>query len=576
MKPRQRQAAILEHLQKQGKCSVEDLAHYFDTTGTTIRKDLVLLENSGAVIRTYGGVVLNKDEADPPIDHKTLINTHQKALIAEAAVKFIHDGDSIILDAGSTVLQMIPLLSRFNNITVMTNSLHIVNALSEFDSEQTILMPGGTFRKKSASFHGQLAENAFDHFSFDKLFMGTDGIDLNAGVTTFNEVFSVSKAMCNAAREVILMADSSKFGRKSPNIVCSLESVDKLITDAGIDPAFKKALEAKGIDVIVTGEKMSDFLLNAGRQTLLLELQEASRLPERLGEDFVRAANTIIHCEGKVIVAGIGKSGHIGKKIAATLASTGTPAFFVHPAEALHGDLGMIESRDVMLFISYSGSAKELDLIIPRLQEKSVALLAMTGKSRSPLALAAKATLDISVEREACPMHLAPTSSTVNTLMMGDALAMAVMQARGFNEEDFARSHPAGALGARLLNKVHHLMRTDDAIPQVKLDTSVMDAMLELSRTGLGLVAVCDNDRQVKGVFTDGDLRRWLVGGGKLEARVSEAMTQGGLTLNADSRAIEAKEVLMKRKITAAPVVDEHGRLCGAINLQDFYQAGII
>ena len=231
MKPRQRQAAILEHLQKQGKCSVEDLAHYFDTTGTTIRKDLVLLENSGAVIRTYGGVVLNKDEADPPIDHKTLINTHQKALIAEAAVKFIHDGDSIILDAGSTVLQMIPLLSRFNNITVMTNSLHIVNALSEFDSEQTILMPGGTFRKKSASFH------------------------LNAGVTTFNEVFSVSKAMCNAAREVILMADSSKFGRKSPNIVCSLESVDKLITDAGIDPAFKKALEEKGIDVIVTGER---------------------------------------------------------------------------------------------------------------------------------------------------------------------------------------------------------------------------------------------------------------------------------------------------------------------------------
>lgn len=154
MKPRQRQAAILEHLQKQGKCSVEDLAHYFDTTGTTIRKDTVLLENSGAVIRTYGGVVLNKDEADPPIDHKTLINTHQKALIAEAAVKFIHDGDSIILDAGSTVLQMIPLLSRFNNITVMTNSLHIVNALSEFDSEQTILMPGGTFRKNRRRFTG--------------------------------------------------------------------------------------------------------------------------------------------------------------------------------------------------------------------------------------------------------------------------------------------------------------------------------------------------------------------------------------------------------------------------------------
>lgn len=321
---------------------------------------------------------------------------------------------------------------------------------------------------------------------------------------------------------------------------------------------------------------MSDFLLETGRQTLILELREASRLPDRLGNDFVRAANTIIQSHGKVIVSGIGKSGHIGKKIAATLASTGTPAFFVHPAEALHGDLGMIESHDVMLFISYSGSAKELDLIIPRLQEKSVALLAMTGKTRSPLALAAAATLDISVEREACPMHLAPTSSTVNTLMMGDALAMAVMQARGFDEEDFARSHPAGALGARLLNRVHHLMRTGDTIPQVKLTTSVMDAMLELSRTGLGLVVVCNESGQVKGVFTDGDLRRWLVSGGTLTADVAEAMTRGGVTLNADSRAVEAKDVLMKRKITAAPVVDDNGLLCGAISLQDFYQAGIL
>ncbi len=173
-------------------------------------------------------------------------------------------------------------------------------------------------------------------------------------------------------------------------------------------------------------------------------------------------------------------------------------------------------------------------------------------------------------------MHLAPTSSTVNTLMMGDALAMAVMQARGFNEEDFARSHPAGALGARLLNKVHHLMRRDDAIPQVALTASVMDAMLELSRTGLGLVAVCDAQQQVQGVFTDGDLRRWLVGGGALTTPVNEAMTTGGTTLQAQSRAIDAKEILMKRKITAAPVVDENGKLVGAINLQDFYQAGII
>ncbi|QNQ21643.1 arabinose-5-phosphate isomerase GutQ [Kosakonia sp. SMBL-WEM22] len=321
---------------------------------------------------------------------------------------------------------------------------------------------------------------------------------------------------------------------------------------------------------------MRDSFINAARQALLLELQEASRLPERLGDDFVRAAETVLNCKGKVIVSGIGKSGHIGKKIAATFASTGTPAFFVHPAEALHGDLGMIESRDVMLFISYSGSAKELDLILPRLDEKAVTLLAMTGKSRSPLALAAHAVLDIAVEREACPMHLAPTSSTVNTLMMGDALAIAVMQARGFDEEDFARSHPAGALGARLLNKVHHLMRKADQVPQVMLTTSVMDAMLELSRTGLGLVAVCDDKRRVHGVFTDGDLRRWLVAGGALTAAVSEAMTPGGITLEASSRAVDAKERLMQRKIAAAPVVDDAGELVGAINLQDFYQAGIL
>jgi arabinose 5-phosphate isomerase len=321
---------------------------------------------------------------------------------------------------------------------------------------------------------------------------------------------------------------------------------------------------------------MSNVLLNTGRQTLLLELQEASRLPDRLDESFVRAAETIINCKGKLIVSGIGKSGHIGKKLAATFASTGTPAFFVHPAEALHGDLGMIDSRDVMLFISYSGSAKELELIIPRLEERNVTLLAMTGKSQSPLALAAAAVLDISVEREACPMYLAPTSSTVNTLMLGDALAMAVMQARGFSEEDFARSHPAGALGARLLNHVHHLMRKDDAVPQVSDSASVMDAMLELSRTGLGLVAVCNQSGGVEGVFTDGDLRRWLVKGGSLNDAVNTAMTRGGVTLQAQERAIDAKEILMRHKISAAPVVDEQGRLCGAINLQNFYQAGIL
>ena len=321
---------------------------------------------------------------------------------------------------------------------------------------------------------------------------------------------------------------------------------------------------------------MSEALLNAGRQTLMLELQEASRLPERLGDDFVRAANIILHCEGKVVVSGIGKSGHIGKKIAATLASTGTPAFFVHPAEALHGDLGMIESRDVMLFISYSGGAKELDLIIPRLEDKSIALLAMTGKPTSPLGLAAKAVLDISVEREACPMHLAPTSSTVNTLMMGDALAMAVMQARGFNEEDFARSHPAGALGARLLNKVHHLMRRDDAIPQVALTASVMDAMLELSRTGLGLVAVCDAQQQVQGVFTDGDLRRVFdMGVDVRQLSIADVMTPGGIRVRPGILAVEALNLMQSRHITSVMVADgDH--LLGVLHMHDLLRAGVV
>ena len=251
MKPRQRQAAILEYLQKQGKCSVEELAQYFDTTGTTIRKDLVILEHAGTVIRTYGGVVLNKEESDPPIDHKTLINTHKKELIAEAAVSFIHDGDSIILDAGSTVLQMVPLLSRFNNITVMTNSLHIINEVVARDSNMNLLMPGGTYRKRSASFHGGLAEQAFRAFSFDKLFIGADGFDIEQGTTTFIEAYQVSQAMCQAAKQIIVVTDSSKFGRKTPNVVVPIEKIDIVITDHGISEADQTALEQRGIQVLL-------------------------------------------------------------------------------------------------------------------------------------------------------------------------------------------------------------------------------------------------------------------------------------------------------------------------------------
>jgi len=316
-------------------------------------------------------------------------------------------------------------------------------------------------------------------------------------------------------------------------------------------------------------------LLAFARETLEIELTEAQRLLARLDDNFVCACELLLNCRGKAVISGIGKSGHIGKKIAASLASTGTPSFFVHPAEALHGDLGMIGADDVVVFISYSGRAKELDLILPLLAENNIPVIAITGGKESPLALAAACVLDISVEREACPMGLAPTSSAVNTLMMGDALAMALMRQRGFNAEDFARSHPGGSLGARLLNRVHHLMRTGDRLPQVSENANVMEAMLELSRTGLGLVPVCDAQQKVVGVFTDGDLRRWLVKGHSLQDTLGPAITRPGYRLPEQWRAGEALEALHEQHISAAPVVNLDGVLVGAINLHDLHQAGI-
>lgn len=255
MKPKERQLAILDYLQSHGKTPVDQLAAYFSTTGTTIRKDLTALEADKKVLRTYGSVVLveNEKEADTelPITNKTLINLSQKKKIAKAAVKLLKDGDSLIIDSGSTVLQMIPLLSELNNLTIMTNSLHIINSLVSLEKEHELLMCGGTYRARSASFHGILAESTFEKFSFDKLFIGTDGFDLELGLTTFNEVHGVSKAMTNAAREIIVLADSTKFGRRSPNIVCPLDKIDIVITDKGLDKTIHQALLDKGIQVII-------------------------------------------------------------------------------------------------------------------------------------------------------------------------------------------------------------------------------------------------------------------------------------------------------------------------------------
>lgn len=252
MKPKQRQLAILDYLQIHGKTPVDQLAAHFNTTGTTIRKDLTALEEEQKVLRTYGSVVLvnNEQEGDLPIINKANINLETKKQIAKIAVSLLQEGDSIILDAGSTVLQMIPFL-QLKHLTIMTNSLHIINSLVTLDKSYEILMCGGTYRAKSGSLHGILAESTFDKFSFDKLFIGADGFDLELGSTTFNEVHGVSKAMSNAATRIILLMDSSKFNRRSPNIVCPIEKIDVIITDKGIDPKIHNALIKKGIQVIL-------------------------------------------------------------------------------------------------------------------------------------------------------------------------------------------------------------------------------------------------------------------------------------------------------------------------------------
>lgn len=316
-------------------------------------------------------------------------------------------------------------------------------------------------------------------------------------------------------------------------------------------------------------------LLQYGRELLKLELQEAKKLPDRLGKDFVEACQLILSNKGKVVVSGIGKSGHIGKKIAASLASTGSPAFFMHPSEALHGDLGMITKNDVAILISYSGRAKEFNFILPILSVMNVPVIAITGGLDSPLAKSARAVLDISIEQEACPMGLAPTSSSTNTLLMGDALAIAVMRARGFKEEDFARSHPAGSLGAKLLNHVKDVMRQGDLVPKIPHTATVFDAMLELSRTGVGLVAICQDNNKIAGVFTDGDLRRLLLKNGTLQDSISSVMTSPGFQIPESWKAVEALKSFNDHNITAAPVVNSAGELVGALNIHDLHQAGI-
>ena len=307
------------------------------------------------------------------------------------------------------------------------------------------------------------------------------------------------------------------------------------------------------------------------------EAEAVAALRERIDDAFARACRYLLGCRGRVVVSGMGKSGHIGGKIAATLASTGTPAFFVHPGEASHGDLGMITSQDVVLALSNSGETDELVNILPLIKRLGVPLVTMTGNPRSSLAEAADVNLDVSVAREACPLGLAPTSSTTAALVMGDALAVALLEARGFTAEDFARSHPGGRLGRRLLLHVADVMHRGERVPAVRGDVPLREALVEMSRQGLGMTAVVDADRRVIGIFTDGDLRRTLDRGIDVRAvRVDAVMIAHPVTANAELLAAEALALMESRKINALLVTDADGRLVGALNMHDLLRARVV
>jgi len=313
------------------------------------------------------------------------------------------------------------------------------------------------------------------------------------------------------------------------------------------------------------------------QETLAIEAAAVLALRQRLGSDFARAVARMLALPGRVVVMGMGKSGHIGRKIAATLASTGTPALFVHPAEASHGDLGMITGADLVLAVSNSGESQELTAILPVLKRLGVPLVAMTGRADSTLARHADMFLDCAVAKEACPLNLAPTASTTAQLALGDALAVALLDARGFKAEDFARSHPGGALGRKLLTHVSDVMRTGAAVPSVGPEASFSALMREMSAKGLGATAVVDADGQVLGIFTDGDLRRLVEQGRDLRTlTAASVMHPSPVTIAHDALAVEAAELMELRRITSVLVLDGQGRLCGALNSNDLMRAKVI
>lgn len=345
--------------------------------------------------------------------------------------------------------------------------------------------------------------------------------------------------------------------------------------------------------------RRSDFLMNAcpdpsrslraagagdavfaasARRVIAVETRAVAELEARIDAGFLHACDLLLACRGRVVVTGMGKSGHVARKIAATFASTGTPAFFVHPGEASHGDLGMITDGDVVLALSNSGETDELLSILPMLKRQGNALVAMSGRPESSLARFADAHINVAVSEEACPLGLAPTSSTTAALVMGDALAVALLEARGFTADDFARSHPAGALGRRLLLHIADIMHRGDAIPRVNAEASVSTALMEMSRTGLGIIAVVDAGDMLLGVFTDGDLRR-AVDDSEVDLRatsVTRLMTREPKTIGADQLAVEAARLMEDHKIHALIVLDAGRKVVGALNIHDLLRARVV
>jgi arabinose-5-phosphate isomerase len=319
-----------------------------------------------------------------------------------------------------------------------------------------------------------------------------------------------------------------------------------------------------------------EAIARMARDVIEIEAEAVAALSSRIDEHFIDACEKLLACTGRVVVIGVGKSGHVGNKIAATLASTGTPAFFVHPAEAVHGDLGMIQPGDVVLALSNSGETDEVNTILPPLKRIGVTLIAMTGNPESTLARHSDIHLNVSVDKEACPLGLAPTSSTTAALVMGDALAVSLLQSRGFTREDFARSHPAGQLGRRLLLHIRDVMHSGDDVPSVVETATVSETIVEMTRKRLGMSAVLASDGRVSGVYTDGDLRRTMDAGVDLrETPITEVMTRNGKTIASGALAAEAAQMMEEHGIQGLLVVDD-GQLVGALNFQDLLKAGVV